>query len=164
MHYSSVDTPIGPLMLAADEDGLRLIQFSTSKHQVEPGSDWIDGENDILRDTRTQLEEYFAGKRRDFDLPLSLVGTEFQKKVWRMLAQIPCGSTFSYQQLATRIGKPKATRAVGAANGRNPIPIVLPCHRVIGAAGGLTGFGGGLPAKRWLLQHEGALPSDDLFS
>lgn len=150
-------------MLAADTDGLRLIQFRTSKRQLEPDSDWREDDNDILRDAKMQLDEYFAGGRRDFDLPLSLIGTEFQKRVWLTLAKIPWGSTFSYKELATHIGKPTATRAVGAANGRNPIPIVLPCHRVIGADGSLTGFGGGLPAKRWLLQHEGALPSDDLF-
>ena len=112
----------------------------------------------VLRDTRRQLEEYFAGTRRTFDLPLSLHGSPFQVEVWRTLAQIPYGRTWSYSQLANTIGKPLAVRAVGAANGRNPIPIVLPCHRVIGADGSLTGFGGGLPIKEALLRLEGALP------
>ena len=112
----------------------------------------------MLRETRRQLEDYFAGERRDFDLPLSPHGTEFQCEVWLTLAHIPYGETWSYRDLAQRIGRPSATRAVGAANGRNPLPIVLPCHRVIGADGSLTGFGGGLPTKAFLLRLEGALP------
>src|SRR3546814_636105 len=118
----------------------------------------------LLRQARQQLDEYFAGDRVTFDLPLAPRGTAFQCGVWQMLASIPYGDTISYAQLATRVGKPSATRAVGAANGRNPLPIVLPCHRVIGADGSLTGFGGGLPTKRFLLQLEGALPRDDLFA
>ena len=119
----------------------------------------------MLLEARRQLDDYFAGTRRDFDLPLSPRGTEFQRNVWRTLAAIPYGSTWSYRDLAQRIGRPAAMRAVGAANGRNPLPIVLPCHRVIGADGSLTGFGGGLPTKAFLLRLEGSLPegSRDLF-
>ena len=157
MHYTHMDSPVGPLMLAADHAGLRLIQFHQPRHPVVPGADWVETEDELLNTARCQLDAYFAGARRTFDLPLALNGTPFQQRVWRTLAEFPWGSTFSYAELARRIGKPTATRAVGAANGRNPLPIVLPCHRVIGADGSLTGFGGGLPAKRWLLQHEGAL-------
>ena len=119
----------------------------------------------FLQAAKTQLAEYFAGSRRDFDLPLAPQGTEFQLQVWHELARIPFGATISYAQLAQRIGNPSGTRAVGAANGRNPLPIVLPCHRVIGADGSMTGFGGGLPTKEFLLRLEGALPeTGDLFS
>src|SRR5690606_26909033 len=125
----------------------------------------VEGSNDVLLETRRQLEEYFAGTRRDFELPLSPQGTQFQRNVWRTLAAIPYGRTWSYRDLAQRIGRPSAMRAVGAANGRNPLPIVLPCHRVIGADGSLTGFGGGLPTKAFLLRLEGSLPegSRELF-
>jgi methylated-DNA-[protein]-cysteine S-methyltransferase len=102
----------------------------------------------------TQLNEYIAGNRTSFDVPLDLVGTDFQVQAWRALADIPFGTTVSYAQQATSIGRPTATRAIGAANGRNPVVVLLPCHRVIGADGSLTGFGGGLPVKKWLLQHE----------
>ncbi len=105
--------------------------------------------------TRRQLSEYFAGSRRTFELPLRLQGTAFQQTVWRRLTEIPYGDTWSYGQLAARIGKPGASRAVGLANGRNPIAILVPCHRVIGADGSLTGYGGGLERKQWLLAHEG---------
>ena len=114
--------------------------------------------------TRAQLGEYFAGRRRTFDLPLTPEGTTFQCSVWMALRAIPYGATISYRALAERIGRPSAMRAVGAANGRNPLPIVVPCHRVIGADGSLTGFGGGLPTKRFLLELEGALPREDLFA
>ena len=160
-----VDSPVGPLFLAADEDGLRAIEFHDNRHSVKRDGAWREGDNAVLRNAAKQLDEYFAGKRRDFDLPLSPHGTEFQRGVWKTLATIPYGETISYAQLAQRVGKPNASRAVGAANGRNPLPIVLPCHRVIGADGSLTGFGGGLPTKQFLLKLEGALPRDaeDLF-
>ena len=131
---------------------------------MQRGDDWREGDNDVLRETHAQLDDYFAGKRRTFDLPLAPRGTEFQCGVWHTLAMIPYGETISYAQLATRVGKPSAMRAVGAANGRNPLPIVLPCHRVIGSDGSLTGFGGGLPTKQFLLSLEGALPREDLFA
>jgi methylated-DNA-[protein]-cysteine S-methyltransferase len=163
MLHAYMDSPVGPLLLMADDDGLHLIEFENPRHPVARGDDWSAGDNAVLRETRMQLDEYFAGTRRDFDLPLAPRGTKFQRDVWQALRRIPYGETISYAQLATRIGKPSAMRAVGAANGRNPLPIVVPCHRVIGADGSLTGFGGGLPTKQFLLQLEGALRLDDLF-
>ncbi|MGQ4659974.1 methylated-DNA--[protein]-cysteine S-methyltransferase [Lysobacter sp. F6437] len=167
--FTTIDSPVGPLLLAADDNGVRAIEFQPSRHAVkrEPDwheVDWADCTHPLLLRLHQQLDEYFAGTRRTFDLPLAPRGTAFQCEVWRTLASIPYGETVSYAQLATQIGKPSATRAVGAANGRNPLPIVLPCHRVIGANGSLTGFGGGLPTKQFLLQLEGALPRDDLFA
>lgn len=155
-----VESPVGPLFVAADETGLRAIEFRDNRHPVRRDADWQPGDSGMLRLARTQLEEYFAGTRRHFDLPLSPRGTGFQRAVWTALASIPYGETISYAQLASRVGRPTASRAVGAANGRNPLPIVLPCHRVIGADGALTGFGGGLPTKRYLLALEGALPRE----
>jgi len=164
MRYSVIPSPIGPLLLAADQGGLRLIEFGSPRHPVRRDSDWQRADDDaILRETRAQLDDYFAGARRTFNLPLAPHGTEFQLDVWRELRAIPYGETISYAQLATRIGKPSAMRAVGAANGRNPLPIVVPCHRVIGADGALTGFGGGLPTKHFLLKLEGAIETADLF-
>jgi len=163
MLHAHMDSPVGPLLLAADDDALHLIEFDSPRHPFTRGSDWREGDNAVLRDTRRQLGEYFAGTRRDFDLPLAPRGTEFQRDVWLALRRIPYGETISYAQLATRIGKPSAMRAVGAANGRNPLPIVVPCHRVIGADGSLTGFGGGLPTKQFLLSLEAALHGGDLF-
>ena len=165
MLYTHIDSPVGPLLLASDTDGLRLIEFHAPRHAMRRDAHWREGDDATLRITRLQLAEYFAGNRRDFDLPLAPRGTEFQRSVWQALATIPYGETISYAQLAMRVGKPSAMRAVGAANGRNPLPIVLPCHRVIGADGGLTGFGGGLPTKAFLLNLEGALPAAnaDLF-
>ncbi|MBJ6979664.1 MULTISPECIES: methylated-DNA--[protein]-cysteine S-methyltransferase [unclassified Luteimonas] len=162
--FMHLDTPIGVLTLVADDTGLRRIDFPPPR-PPPPGQDWTEGSNDVLVQTVRQLEEYFAGTRQAFDLPLSPHGTGFQREVWSTLAQIPYGATWSYRDLAQRIGRPSAMRAVGAANGRNPLPIVLPCHRVIGANGALTGFGGGLPTKAFLLRLEGSLPagSEDLF-
>ena len=154
-----IDSPVGPLMLAADDAGLRHIEFRDNRHPADR-SDWHGGDNEILDATVAQLREYFDGERRDFDLPLAPQGTEFQRVVWQELARIPYGATISYAQLAQRVGNASAMRAVGAANGRNPLPIVLPCHRVIGADGSLTGFGGGLPTKQFLLRLEGALPGE----
>ena len=159
-----VDSPVGLLRLAADDGGLRLIEFPDPRHPVDAGDDWKEGDNALLAMTRAQLGEYFAGRRRAFDLPLAPEGTDFQRSVWMALRAIPYGVTISYRALAERIGRPSAMRAVGAANGRNPLPIVVPCHRVIGADGSLTGFGGGLPTKRFLLELEGALPREDLFA
>ncbi len=158
-----IDSPVGPLLLAADDGGLHLIEFASPRHPATRGRDWREGSNAVLAQASAQLGEYFAGERRDFDLPLSPRGTPFQRDVWRALQRIEYGETISYAALATGIGKPSATRAVGAANGRNPLPIVVPCHRVIGADGSLTGFGGGLPIKQFLLTLEGAWPGGDLF-
>ena len=162
--HTTVDSPVGPLLLAASDDGLHVIEFHESRHRVQRGADWQAGDHALLRETSRQLDEYFAGTRRSFDLPLAPRGTAFQCEVWHALSTIAFGETISYAQLAQRVGRPSAMRAVGAANGRNPLPIVLPCHRVIGADGSLTGFGGGLPTKQFLLQLEGALPRDDLFA
>ena len=146
-----IDSPIGPLGLVASETALTGVFFDAGR--VTP-----NGRASVLGEAARQLDEYFAGERTTFDLPLELHGTDFQQQCWRALATIPYGQTVSYGEQARRLGLgPDAARAVGAANGRNPIPIVLPCHRVIGADGSLTGFGGGLPTKRYLLEHEGAL-------
>ncbi|QCO68164.1 methylated-DNA--[protein]-cysteine S-methyltransferase [Luteimonas yindakuii] len=158
VHYTHVDSPVGLLLLAASDAGLHAIGFPENRHPVRMGVDWREGTHPLIEEARRQLAAYFAGERRYFDLPLAPHGTPFQRSVWQALADIPYGVTASYAELATRVGRPGAARAVGAANGRNPLPIVLPCHRVIGAGGDLTGFGGGLPTKRYLLALEGALP------
>ncbi|HET7569524.1 MAG TPA: methylated-DNA--[protein]-cysteine S-methyltransferase [Gammaproteobacteria bacterium] len=153
MYFRYMNSPVGRLLLAADEEALKLISFETGRHVRQPDAKWRKDEAP-LRETVRQLDEYFAGERRDFDLPLQPEGTAFQQSVWRALRDIPYGSTESYGALAKRIGKPKAVRAVGASNGLNPLPIVIPCHRVIGANGSLTGYGGGLPVKQQLLALE----------
>lgn len=167
IHYCHVDTPVGRLTVAATDAGLHAIEFPENRHPQRRAG-WVEGDHPLLRQARGQLDEYFAGTRRTFDLPLSPRGTPFQRQVWLALASIPYGRTESYAQLAARVERPAAMRAVGGANGRNPLPIVLPCHRVIGADGSLTGFGGGLPTKRFLLQLEGAIPpaetARDLFA
>jgi methylated-DNA-[protein]-cysteine S-methyltransferase len=162
--FLEVDSPVGPLVLVASGQGLLAIEFPRSRHPVPRDESWQEGGHPVLQCATEQLAEYFAGTRRIFDLPLAPRGTAFQQAVWRSLATIPYGETISYTQLASRVGRPAAVRAVGAANGRNPLPIVLPCHRVIGANGSLTGFGGGLPTKRFLLELEGALPRETLFA
>jgi len=153
MYYCYMDTPIGELLLAGDDDGLGLVGFPQGKMRHDPEPDWIFNEKPFAA-ARQQLEEYFAGERKDFDLPLHLSGTHFQVQVLQELQRIPYGETTSYGDIAKRIGRPKAMRAVGAANGRNPIPIIVPCHRVIGSSGDLTGFGGGLDTKEALLRLE----------
>lgn len=153
MYYCYLQTPVGQLLLAGGAQGLRHVDFQDGPHPAKPQADWQKDEKPF-REVIKQLKEYFAGQRRSFDLPLAPEGTDFQLKVWRALRGIPFGATWSYGQLAKRIGKPKASRAVGAANGQNPIPIIVPCHRVIGADGSLTGFGGGLKIKQQLLELE----------
>ena len=153
MYYCYLDTPIGELLLAGEDGALSMIGFPKGSMRREPEADWIFNEAQ-MSDARQQLREYFSGERRDFDLPLKLSGTEFQVSVLEALQGIPYGETTSYGEIAKRIGRPKAVRAVGAANGRNPIPIVVPCHRVIGSTGDLTGFGGGLDTKEALLRLE----------
>ena len=152
--FDQFKTPIGELQVACDDSGVRFVMFENNKYDAPHRSVWKRDTN-FTREAREQLLQYFAGERKTFDLRLNPAGTEFQVQTWNMLAQIPFGETWSYGQLANKIGSPKAVRAVGAANGRNPIPIILPCHRVIGSDGTLTGFGGGLPVKQWLLEHEG---------
>ena len=161
--YDELPTPIGRLRLVADAQGLREVWFESGRHQKAPDPRWTR-DADQLAFARVQLEEYFAGMRQMFALPLHPLGTPFQLAVWQELARIPYGTTVSYGELARRIGQPQAVRAVGAANGRNPLPIVLPCHRVIGADGSLTGFGGGLPTKRSLLALEQRVAHGDLFA
>ncbi|KAF1687682.1 cysteine methyltransferase [Pseudoxanthomonas broegbernensis] len=167
IHYRYIDSPVGMLTLATADAGLHAIEFPQDSYFL-PRDGWQEGDHPLLRRAQAQLDEYFAGHRRAFDLPLAPQGTPFQRQVWFALADIPYGRTVSYAQLAATLDRPTATRAVGAANGRNPLPIVLPCHRVIGANGALTGFSGGLPTKRFLLELEGALPretrAEDLFA
>jgi methylated-DNA-[protein]-cysteine S-methyltransferase len=154
MNYSYLESPIGTLLIAGDADAIHEINFPKNGRARRPEADWTESSRGPVSDALRQLREYFAGKRTEFDLPLSPKGTEFQRGVWRRLQEIPYGETISYGELAKRVGNPKASRAVGAANGQNPIPIVIPCHRVIGANGKLTGFGGGLPTKEKLLALE----------
>ena len=154
MNYSLLETPIGTLLIAGDEQAVRRIDFPKDGKPGTPQPEWTESARGPVCQAMKQLREYFAGKRADFDLPLAPEGTEFQRTVWRNLQDIPYGETISYGELAKRVGNPKASRAVGAANGQNPIPIVIPCHRVIGANGKLTGFGGGLPTKEALLALE----------
>ena len=153
MYYCYFETPIGELLLAGDDDALAMVGFPEGSMRRDPEPDWIYNEKPFGEAMR-QLAEYFSGERRRFDLPLRLDGTEFQVKVLRELEKIPYGETTSYGAIAKRIGHPRAVRAVGAANGRNPIPIIVPCHRVIGKSGDLTGFGGGLDTKEALLRLE----------
>ncbi len=167
IHYDEMDSPVGTLRLVADSHGLREIWFERERHPKKEHPGWIRAASPLasapITAARMQLEEYFAGERQRFELPLHPLGTPFQLEVWNELGCIPYGVTISYGELARRIDRPQAVRAVGAANGRNPLPIVLPCHRVIGSDGSLTGFGGGLPTKRFLLTLERAMPAGDLF-
>ncbi|HUQ05692.1 MAG TPA: methylated-DNA--[protein]-cysteine S-methyltransferase [Kofleriaceae bacterium] len=145
-------SPIGPLRLVARADALVAIDFPDHDGGIEARP--IRAPHPILDQAREELDAYFAGKRNTFTVPLAAEGTPFQQQVWDALVTIPFGETWSYGQLARAIRRPSASRAVGAANGRNPLPIIVPCHRVIGASGSLVGFGGGLPTKKWLLAHE----------
>lgn len=153
IYYSRFESPVGPLLLAGSREGLRLVSFGTGKRSKGVQQEWRRDDAEFVNVVK-QLKSYFAGELRNFELPLLPEGTYFQKSVWTELRNIPYGETVSYQELAKRVGKPKAARAVGAANGANPIPIIIPCHRVIGGDGSLTGFGGGLPLKRKLLELE----------
>jgi len=157
LYWHEIDSPVGRLLLAGDGESLIQVRFQSGPRPQPPQADWV-ADAAPFRAAIEQLGEYFDGRRRRFDLPLAPRGTEFQRRVWRALAEIPYGKTISYGELAHRIGNPSASRAVGLANGANPLPIVVPCHRVIGANGSLTGFGGGLPIKRKLLALEGAVP------
>lgn len=151
--HAVVATPIGDLTVVGDGRALRGLYFPD--HARRPGTDTFGPRDDLaFPAARAQLAEYFAGERTTFDLPLDPQGNEFQRSVWRLLTAIPYGRTRSYGQLAADLGDPGLARAVGAANGRNPIPIVVPCHRVVGSNGHLTGFAGGIEAKAWLLDHE----------
>ena len=153
VRYTWYQSPIGPLLLASVDSKLKLVSFAAGKHARDVDADWIE-DGSAFAEIIHQLRRYFAGELKSFDLPLQLEGTTFQKKIWTALKNIPYGETISYKTLAQRVGSPKAVRAVGAANGANPIPIIIPCHRVIGNDGRLTGFGGGLPLKKRLLELE----------
>jgi methylated-DNA-[protein]-cysteine S-methyltransferase len=161
--YDTMPSPLGELLLAAGDAGLTSVHFEEHRHAQGPGAGWrhvadVAGRaSDVLAAARAQLAEYFAGERTAFSLPLAARGTPFQECVWAALRDIGFGETISYAELARRVAAPAAVRAVGGANARNPLSVVVPCHRVVGADGSLTGFGGGIERKRWLLQHEGAL-------
>lgn len=157
MNYQLVDTPIGTLRLVSDGTHLIRIEFQGQYADLAAAGETDDP---ALSATANQLREYFKGERKHFDLPLAPRGTDFQRSVWAALADIPHGELRSYRDIANAIDNPAAVRAVGAANGRNPLPIVVPCHRVIGSDGSLTGFAGGLKIKRQLLEWEGALPQE----
>jgi methylated-DNA-[protein]-cysteine S-methyltransferase len=151
--YTMLDSPVGKLLLAANPSGLSGLWITGEKHCPAIPADWQE-DADGFEDAASQLAGYFAGTRRVFTLPLAPAGTDFQQQAWAALQQIPYGQTRSYRQQATALGRPAAVRATGTANGKNPISILIPCHRVIGANGALTGYGGGLDAKAWLLAHE----------
>ncbi|HEY6157317.1 MAG TPA: methylated-DNA--[protein]-cysteine S-methyltransferase [Gemmatimonadales bacterium] len=164
--FTRFPSPVGELVLAASDAALKGVFFPLPRNRVTPEErpEWVEDDGGgpagaLLARVRRQLIEYFDGSRTSFDLPLDAAGSPFERRVWDLLRTIPYGATTSYGALARRLGDPRATRAVGAANGKNPIPIIVPCHRVVGARGELTGFGGGLDRKRWLLEHEGALLS-----
>jgi methylated-DNA-[protein]-cysteine S-methyltransferase len=153
MFYHYHTTSIGDLLLAGDGESLSLLGFPNGKMKRRHEDDWVP-DAAPFKEVCLQLNGYFAGELQSFDLPLMPKGTHFQEAVWQALTEIPYGETWSYGQLATHIGKPKASRAVGAANGVNPIPVIIPCHRVIGSSGKLTGFGGGIETKQFLLSLE----------
>jgi methylated-DNA-[protein]-cysteine S-methyltransferase len=159
LHQISVDSPIGPLRLRATDDALVAVYLpdqEAPRLAEGPAPSLAQGGHAVLERAKDQLAQYFAGERRSFDLPLEPRGTAFQQEVWRALRAIPFGATRSYAELAAALGRPSASRAVGGANGRNPLSIVVPCHRVVGADGSLTGYAGGLARKEWLLEHERA--------
>jgi methylated-DNA-[protein]-cysteine S-methyltransferase len=153
MFFTHLSSPIGSLLLAVDNTGLREVTFPKNGTPASPQADWIEDSSAFAEPIR-QLRAYFAGELETFDLALAPEGTAFQQKVWKELLNIPYGETISYGQLARRIGNPNASRAIGLANGSNPVPIIIPCHRVIGSNGKLTGYGGGLPVKEKLLALE----------
>jgi methylated-DNA-[protein]-cysteine S-methyltransferase len=153
IEYCTIASPIGELLLAGEGEKLRILHMQGGRSRLPPGAGWTWSDS-AFAEVRAQLEEYFAGRRRRFDLALEPTGTPFELAVWRALVEIPYGETVSYGELAARIGRPGAPRAVGVANARNPIAVIVPCHRVIGADGSLTGYGGGLERKRLLLDLE----------
>lgn len=152
------DSPLGRILLAATDDTLVGVWFEGQRHQPDLSTWSVAADHPVLQQAGTQLSDYFAGRRTAFELPLDLgAGTDFQQTVWRALLKIPCGATMTYGTLSAAIGKPTAVRAVAAAVGRNPLSIIVPCHRVLGVNGALTGYASGLPRKTALLQHEGAV-------
>ena len=163
IYWHETETPVGPLLLAGTAEALTRVHFQAGPHRLRPLSAWRHDAAPFAR-ALAQLTEYFRGARREFELPLAPEGTPFQLAVWQALRAIPYGETVSYGELAQRVALPGGARAVGMANGANPLPIIVPCHRVIGADGSLTGFGGGLDIKRALLSLEGAACVEDLFT
>ncbi|ROH85968.1 methylated-DNA--[protein]-cysteine S-methyltransferase [Stagnimonas aquatica] len=161
--YTTINSPVGDLTLSAVAGRLTGLLFEDNRYPPDREGWRRDDADSALRAACAQLEEYFAGRRKGFQLPMNSKGTEFQQKVWAALLEIPFGETRSYGEQARLIGDHKAVRAVGLANGRNPIPIIVPCHRVIGADGSMTGFGGGIERKKWLLAHEARFRSKTLF-
>lgn len=161
--FSVMDSPIGKLMMVRKGAALSGLYMESYKRAWASQKD-LKRDDAALKPVRRQLEAYFGGELQAFDLELEGEGTDFQRKVWRALCDIPYGETISYGELARRIGQPSAPRAVGLANGQNPIAVIVPCHRVIGANGALTGYGGGLPRKKWLLAHEAAHRGSGLFA
>lgn len=164
MNYAYLDTLVGTLLVAGDAGGLHRITFPQNGQAAKPEPEWVQSQSGPIGEASRQLAEYFDGKRIHFDLPLAPEGTAFQRSVWRQLQEIPFGVTISYGELARRVGNPKASRAVGSANGANRLPIVIPCHRVIAGDGTLGGFSGGLPTKQTLLGLERALSAATGFS
>jgi len=157
LSFNYLDSPVGQLLLAGKGETLYYISFPTGSKAMQPETSW-QYDDAALNAAKSQLQDYFSGTLKIFSVPIKLNGTAFQESVWTLLKTIPYGETRSYGWIAKKLGKPPgASRAVGLANGSNPLPIILPCHRVIGASGALTGFGGGLPTKEWLLTHEGVL-------
>jgi methylated-DNA-[protein]-cysteine S-methyltransferase len=155
--YTWIDSPLGRILLTSDGEQLTGLHFEREKYFPRIGEDWLESSRAaVLARAARQIHEYFAGERDRFDLPLAPAGTPFQQRVWRALLQVPCGETATYGEIARRIGAPQSVRAVGAAIGRNPISIVVPCHRVVGSTGALTGYAGGLERKRALLARERA--------
>ena len=151
--YTHLDSPVGPLLVAGDERALHVLSFASGSKAFGPRETWIE-RSEPFAEVKAQLDAFFAGRLTAFDLPLALHGTDFQKQEWLALTEIPYGERRSYGWMAAKLGRPAASRAVGAANGANPIPIILPCHRLVGANGSLTGFGGGIERKRFLLELE----------
>jgi methylated-DNA-[protein]-cysteine S-methyltransferase len=167
--YTWLDSPLGPLLLTSDGRSLSGLYLQGQKHFPVKTDDWqASAQAEPFAQAKSQLAEYFAHQRQSFDLPLNPQGTAFQKQIWQLLSTIPFGETISYGALAQKVGQPGASRAVGAANGRNPHAIIVPCHRVIAASGKLTGYAGGLERKQWLLAHErearGATDSQQVLS
>ncbi len=161
MYYTYINSPVGRFFLAGNGTSLALTSFTRGKQCREPEPGWKH-DPVALNFAVEQIEQYFAGERTRFDLPLEIAGTQFQKEVWDVLQVIPFGEAWSYGRVAKMLENPGASRAVGAANAANVLPLIIPCHRVIGSSGQLTGFGGGLETKRWLLDFEGALPPQQL--
>lgn len=156
IYYTTIDSPLGEILLTGTTAGLSGIYFQEGANRQEPEADW-ERDEAIFAEAIAQLQAYFAGSLRRFDLPLVLQGTPFEMAVWQLVRAIPYGETTTYGSLARKLGKPGAARAVGLANGRNPLPIIIPCHRVIGSDGSLTGYGAGISFKEALLATEGAI-------